>query len=268
MAGKLERIMLEFKSFIHDEELKKKFDEVYQQVAEANKNNLIAHIPVGHMDEEILDISYFKWVDDYEIKSGTRYDNDGNEFKSEAEYKVHIRKLADEEFAKWSVREEKDGNNETIYVVYNADGERYAWNYSEGESLQEIDEKKEAWIEDKFLDFDDLEMQYHEIHWNTVWCFNSEVNREVADKVGLGYLEMNKYGDEYIFLLGCGMDLTPQIIAYQALAHGYIQEKYLRYFEDDMLKYTKGVMGDKVFNEVIEKLGVTRFFENRKGDAE
>lgn len=57
------------------------------------------------------------------------------------------------------------------------------------------------------------------------------------------------------------MDLTPKIIAYQDLAFGYIDESYLCYFEDSILDYTKHVMGKKVFNEVIERLGIAQYFE-------
>lgn len=252
--------MWDFKSFIKDKELQDKFNEIYQYVVEANKGNVVAFLPVGQVDVDTLDISDFKWVDDYEINSGTRKDDEGNEFDSEKEYVAHLKEKANEEFKGWKVIEKQDDNQETVYVLLDADGNEDTWNYSEGESLQELEDKKQEWIEEQ-PEFEDLELDYHEIYWNTVWRYNGEVDREVADNVGLGYLEMNNSGDEYLFLLGCGMDLTPKLIAYQALVYGYIDVKWLNYFEGSMLKYTKDVMGKRVWNEVIEKLGIASYFQ-------
>lgn len=258
MAGKLERTMWDFTSFIKDSELRNKFDEIYQQVVEENKGNVIAFLPVGNINVETLDISNFDWVEDYEINSGTRKDEEGNEFDTETEYTEHLKRKANEEFKSWKIVEKKDDNKETIHVLLDADDNEYTWNYSEGESLQELKDQKQEWIDEQ-PEFENLELEYHEIYWNTVWQYNGEVDREIADKVGLGYLEMNNSGDEYIFLLGCGMDLAPKLIAYQALAYGCIDAEWLSYFESSKLEYTKYVMGSRVWKEVIEKLGIESY---------
>ncbi|MCR8994591.1 hypothetical protein [Brevibacillus laterosporus] len=264
MAGKLEQVMWGFKSFINDKELQDKFNEIYQQVLEANKDNVIAFLPIGNIDVDTLDISDFQVFDDYEINSGTRKDDEGNEFDTEAEYIAYIEKKANEKFGKYEIREQlnedTDSSYTTIHTIYDENGENVDWEPYESEAKDTLNNMKKDWIDEQ-PDFEDLEMEYHEIYWNTVWSYNGEVDREIADNVGLGYLEMNNSGDEYLFLLGCGMDLTPKLIAYQALAYGCIDEKWLRYFEGSMLKYTKDVVGERVWNEVIEKLGIISYFQ-------
>lgn len=261
MAGQLERTMWGFNHYIKDAALKEQFQELYAKVVEENKNNVVAFVPVGHVSVDKLDISDYKWIEDYEINSGTRKDSEGNEFDTEEEYVAHLKSKAEEEFKDWKVVEKIDDDQETIYVLLDADGDEYTWNYSQGESMQELEDQKQEWIDEQ-PEFNDLELEYHEIYWNTVWRFNNELDREVADKVGLGHLEMNNSGDEYLFLLGCGMDLTPKLLAYQALNHRYIDEAYLKYFQSKGEQdYAKYVMGESVWKEVIEKLGIKRFFE-------
>ncbi|TVX86032.1 hypothetical protein [Paenibacillus agilis] len=258
MAGQLERTMWGFDHYIKDAVLKRQFQELYAKVVEENKNNVVAFIPVTKVDVDKMDISERKIFEDYEIRSGTRKDGDEDEFDTEAEYITHLKEKKEEEFKDWKVVEKTDEAFNTIYVLLDADGDEYSWNYSQGESMQDLEDLKQEWIDEQ-PEFEDLELECHEIYWNTVWRFNNDLDREVADKVGLGYLEMNESGDEYLFLLGCGMDLTPKIVAYQALAHGYIDESYLHYFKSKT-SYTKDVMGKNVWNEVVEKLGIKRFF--------
>ncbi|MCY9757748.1 hypothetical protein M5X00_26320 [Paenibacillus alvei] len=262
MAGQLERVMWGFDHYINDKALKEQFQELYAKVVEENKNNVIAFIPVGQVDCDKLDISNYNWIEDYEINSGTRkYEDD--EFDTEVEYIAHIKAKADEKFGKYEIKEQPNDDEEddhsTIHAIYDDEGEEVDWEYLEGEAKETIERLKQDWIEEQ-PEFEDLEMEYHEIYWNTVWRFNNHLDREVANKIGLGHLAMNESGDEYLFLLGCGMDLTPKIVAYQALTHGYIDESYLRYFQSD-ISYTKHVMGQSVWNEVIEKLDIKRFFE-------
>ncbi|EJW14082.1 hypothetical protein M5X02_31485 [Paenibacillus alvei] len=262
MAGQLERVMWGFDHYINDKALKEQFQELYAKVVEENKNNVIAFIPVGQVDCDKLDISNYNWIEDYEINSGTRkYEDD--EFDTEVEYIAHIKTKADEKFGKYEIKEQPNDDEEddhsTIHAIYDDEGEEVDWEYLEGEAKETIERLKQDWIEEQ-PEFEDLEMEYHEIYWNTVWRFNNHLDREVANKIGLGHLAMNESGDEYLFLLGCGMDLTPKIVAYQALTHGYIDESYLRYFQSD-ISYTKHVMGQSVWNEVIEKLDIKRFFE-------
>jgi len=57
----------------------------------------------------------------------------------------------------------------------------------------------------------------------------------------------------YLALGGCGMDLSPKLDAYQVLTQGTI-DPFSCLFSDP--KYFRWVVGSKVFEEVLERLGI------------
>lgn len=247
MSGQLERSMWKFRRYISDAETKKTFDELYAKVVEQNSNNFIAFLPVGQVDIDTLDVSELHAFDDYEIVSGDYTDEDGNEWSSKDEYREHLKSL-------YVI--ENEGDEEEEFVIYKKFKNDELEEIESCSSEEEAEERLDEIIEDLV---DELEHNIHEVYWNIVWCYNGEINHDVANDVGLGVLEHQ--GNEYVFLLGCGMDLTPKLIAYQALALGYVDESYLSYFEGYQLKYTQHVMGKSIFNKVIKALGIEKFFK-------
>jgi len=74
---------------------------------------------------------------------------------------------------------------------------------------------------------------------------------EVAVKVGLvPFYYKERF---YLALGGCGMDLSPKLDAYQVLTQGTI-DPFSCLFSDP--KYFRWVVGPKVFEEVLERLGI------------
>lgn len=254
MNGKLEDIKYSMSRFIESEELRKKFDDIYEEVVEQNKknNNFEAFIPVNRIREERRNISELSYGEHYTVLTGSYKDSEDESWSSEDEYKQHMQEKADKMFESYTVVEHMSDGDET-YNIKDEDGNVVDSGFEEEEDADDrVLELKEEWLDENV---EDLDFEYDEIYWNTVINYYGEVKQDIAEEVGLGVLQMiNEDGDEYLFLLGCGMDLTPKYVAYQALAYGQIDEEYVSTFRD--LEYTKYVMGEEIFQKVITKLGV------------
>lgn len=126
--------------------------------------------------------------------------------------------------------------------------EEYLSFYSENEYNEYI---KENEIEDApdWLDF----AQENEIYWNTFYNYNgTDIDVEIANRLGLPVIELQD-GSSYISISGCGMDLSFQLMYYQALALGRIEEKYAT---KDKLEWAKINLSKENFKDMISHLGV------------
>jgi len=219
----------ELKQFTEKEEIRQAIDEIGQLLLEENQFNLEANIEVGNVYEKELDITDMGWGEDYEVITGG-YIVDGEEY-TEDERQERIDEL-EEEFQ-------------------NLEDKKLRLH---GRAYELVDDKQTR-VNNELQEFEDAEWEYDEIYWNTVWNYNrGYVDHEIARRLGFGILE-TKNGNEYMFLQGCGMDLSPKHAAYQALKFGYIDQSYVRKFRQP--NYFKNVVGKKVFEEVCKKLGIT-----------
>ena len=216
--------------YIKNEELKRTFDELAKLIREENKFNLRANIEVGHISENSINVCDMEWGTDYEILTGHYTDDDGEEYTPEE----REQKLEELQEKIKELEEEQD--------KLGIDNAR-KYNYLSGKIVK---------LEDEYDDLDDADFEYDEIYWNNVYNYDGYVNTGLAQRLGFGVLEHD--GEEYMFLQGCGMDLSPKFIAYQALEFGAIDPSYVHKWESP--DYVKHVMGEEIFNEVIKRLGI------------
>lgn len=263
MSGKLERVKWQMLNYIESDELKKQFNSLFEKVVQENENNLEAFIPIARFDVERANISNMEYIHDYEVLTGLFEDSSGETWSSEDVYKQSKDDEAERIFEQYTVAE--DENDENKFNIVDENGEAIGEVFEdEDEAYERIKELKDEWLDENV---EDLEFREDEVLWNTVYRFNNNVDKHIAEKVGLGVLEITNqdrddFGDEYLFLQTVGMDMTPKFIAYQALSTGYIDEEYLSYFRSHMLDYTKSVIGgEELFKEVVRKLGIERFFQ-------
>lgn len=121
-------------------------------------------------------------------------------------------------------------------------------------------EKREKAIKDFLWELDRLEIEYDEVYWNTMWSmWGDEPDVALCQELGLGVLERD--GDHWIFLRGCGMDLSPKLIAYRAIKYQAVTESDVHKFRD--YDYFQHVVGKKMFSRVVAALGVPGLFRER-----
>ncbi len=100
-----------------------------------------------------------------------------------------------------------------------------------------------------------------------------KVDRGVARMVGLGCGKLgedgmvdDEPGDDFIFLRGCGQDMSYQFIAYETLVYGSISAELVSAFDEP--RYLRGEMGDELFKQVTEKLGIAECMETAQAEAD
>jgi hypothetical protein len=289
MSTKLENVKWEVLSLIdyNNTELRAKFDEIYQQVVEANKMNVAANIPVGRIDTEELYIGDMDYAIDYSVITGTRTNEDGDEFESEKEYEQHLESRAADfiKVVKWwefddelfdeyeealnalanyndSYDEEcTEADIKTVYWVQDEDDDFYGVQHDTEEEAQDaVPEHIEEW---KSLQtaYEDLEVEPHEIMWNYAWRYNGyDADQELAEELGLAALEVHTgqhEEDSFVTIRGCGMDLSPKLTAYKAFTFGYIDSGDVSKLDSKTSRdYFRHVCGKKVYIQVLKKLGI------------
>ena len=113
----------------------------------------------------------------------------------------------------------------------------------------EIEEFIEEQTEKAIIERDDITGDYG-------WRFNGEVNVKNAKLCGFGVLKTLS-GRRYMFQTGLGMDLPSQIVAYQALTYGIVEEKYLKLFSSKGDRaYLKYMVGVQVYELVLDHIGI------------
>lgn len=299
MGSRLENAIWEITHFTpYQSDLQKRLNAVLEEVTTANKDNFEALLQIRQMDEETLDISDYKYISDYEIMTKTYRNSEGDEFTDEDNYREWLEKKYQNGEKKfhyrrmWSVVEE-DGDvyeyDSEIMAEANCNenhGDRTEERYfviefdEEGTEVDihdshvdEIDaetsarERWEDWFEEEASKFDDFEYDYDEIYWNTVYNYNGRVDVAIAQRLGLGVLQMNESEDEYMFLQGCGMDLSPKFVAYQVLAHGGVMREYTDKLRPSNWEYFEYVVGRDVFRDVFKKMELERFLPTEIEDV-
>ena len=224
--------VMQFIPFENDT-LKLAFSKVSELILEANQNNIEALCPTGFMETETYDISEEDYIDDYEVLTGTY----------ELELDGEWRSLTEDE------RESLlDELNEKLQNVDNQ--------ITHSETEQPELEKQLEELNDNINTIENADFEYDTVYFNKTWnYYGDDINREVATKLGLAVIQRKSDDQEFLALTGCGMDLSPKIMAYQALTYGYIDKEYTHKLRD--IKYVRNVMGNCVFDEVMDKLGIT-----------
>jgi|TARA_Y100000034_G_scaffold131097_1_gene191066 hypothetical protein len=242
--GQLEWKIHALKQFTKNEEVKKAIDEIGAILLKENEFNLEANIDVGEVYEEELNISDMSYMDDYEITSGC-FNVDGEEYDEDEK---------DEEIER--LTEEKEKLEPRFNELSELEDERELTD-EEQDEYDDLDTEISD-LETKIEEFEDAEWEYDEIMWNTVWNYNGYVDTGIARQLGFGILE-TRDGTEYMFLQGCGMDLSPKHVAYQALKFGHVEECRVNKFRD--INYFEYVVGKETSKEVYEALGITKCIE-------
>lgn len=260
-------------------------ENLYQHLKELNDDNIKAHVPVGYLEEETRNITD---RDDYTVRQYTKYVVRDNlrdiekEFDDEDDMLEYADQLK-EELADFILHSPdlaifcnagtievnyKEDFIDTIFFVpdcdYNCDSclaKDLKINQLDEDALRDLRKVISDYIEEEdSLETEETEEE-NECYWNTVWRYNGTVNEDVARKVGFCLVDFDD-GETYFGLQGCGMDLSPLFVAYQALAYGFVQEEYVSKFHTLGLEYMAYVMGRELFNEVMGKLGLSQFIEN------
>lgn len=209
------------------------------------KNNAIENL-VNVFDEEesVIDIS----MEDCEILTYVRIDDENNEFRDEEDYKEYIEQKVSDKFENYTIIEDEDEDGEEIFNLITGEGEIYDTFYSKEDAIDELEVLKEDFI-DEFAYWDDLEYQYDEIYYNYVYQPSCGVDIDSAQNAGLGVLEFDD--EQYLFLRGCGMDMSYQFVKYYAYAEKALPMKYV-----DKLDWTKQNSCKEEFKNILECLGV------------
>lgn len=213
------------------------------------ENNAIENlVKIYNEEESILDISDYEYIEDYEVLTYVRVDDKYNEFRDEDEYKEYIEDKVSDEFENYTIVEDKDEDGDEIFNLITDEGVIYDTFNSEEDAVDELEELKEEFM-DEFADWDDLDYQYDEIYYNYVYQPSCGVDVDSAQNAGLGVLELN--GEKYLFLKGCGMDMSYQFVKYYAYAEKALPMKYV-----DKLGWTKQNSCKKEYERILRRLGV------------
>ena len=225
-------------------------DKMIEELTENSyKNNAIENlINVFNGEESTLDISEYTYIEDYEILTYTMRDEEYNEFESEEEYQEHLKEKANDKFEKYNIIESEDEYGEEVFEIVDDEDDVVDYFYSIDEAEKELEILKTEFIEE-FPEWDYLEPVYDEIYCNTVYQPNFGVDIESAQRAGLGVLEL--HGEQYLFLTGCGMDMSFQFVRYYAYAEKALPIKYV-----DKLEWTKQNTPKEEFKHVLSCLGV------------
>ena len=251
--GMIDNVVWEMRRLLEETELQtdEKLEELVElQVSlteESYKKGLVKNlINTNRHRAETLYIGNYEWVEDYEILTGSRMSEDGEEFTNEEDYNRHIEKLVEERLNTYVTKADED--IEGCFIILDEEGDIYDDGIESHDLESTLKSIKEE-LEYDYEDFEDLELEYDEICFNYVYNYDY-IDIELAQKCGLGVLEMND-GDQYLFLTGGGMDMSFQFVQYEALYFGSISEDYV-----DKLGWTKQNVSKEDYNQILESLGV------------
>jgi hypothetical protein len=303
--SKLEDAIWGLESFVKDEADKTVFQAMVKRIQDANADNLEAQLPVGHLDEQEVDLdSLGSYAGCYIIITGTRH-YEGDVFDTEGQYQEYCQKKAEE---RYELREryvlfcpEDQDNDERIidndiptagmaermrysyettfdrdvrcrrtFVLYDLEEEEIVDGYGDDgfmETRRDADYARDETIEDmvdEFPDWKRLEFEEDEVMWDTVYRYNNEdPDVDLAQELGLGVLEVTdsdskNCGDRYLFLRGCGMDLSPLFGAYEMIHFGCISSSNAYTLYRDT-KYFKSVVGSTMLRRMLNAAGLSNF---------
>lgn len=277
-------------------------DSFMAKFKEFAKDEILAWIPVGRIRETERNVSDMYMFDDYEIIQQQKWivkdhvgpaedqefydEDDATEALTETAVDAarYIIEQPDKVDAKYRItlKRDDDGDiqafieedDDSIFYVIDKDCVRHDEEGEElegqpvtfallSEELQDevLDELAQYLKDNDFVEIEEDDEQ-DELYWNDVWQYDGNVNEELARSLGFCIVEFTSDNERFMGLQGCGMDLSPKIVAYQALEFGYIDSGYAGKFSTKSArKYTQYVMGTATYEKVMRKLGLTRWLE-------
>ncbi len=135
-------------------------------------------------------------------------------------------------------------------------GEDTGHEYKEN-AEDELDTLATEYAEEKI---EELEKVPAEIMINYVHRFNGDVNQELAEKCRLNVItvyDKDYDGEQFLAFNGAGMDMSPQLVAYKALAWGAVATSDIHHFSTrGSREYFTSLVGDTVAIEVYQILGI------------
>ena len=262
MSRLIDSLKYDVTRFTENDNVRKVTDALFGLLEEENKarGNYEAFINVGSIDEETRDLPDEGYGDTWNVLTGSfRYDDaDGHEEVRECHinsYEDIKQELEDETESRMSALQDSIAElEEAIEEGEGTEVERKVWQ----ENLDEYSAKLSK-LEDSLISIQRSDFEYDEIYWNTLYQYNGGVDADAAEACGLAIVEVE--GEEYMGLTGCGMDLSPKFFCYQALAHGYVDEKWSGKIRSLGPSYFRSVVGAETFKRATDELGITEFMD-------
>ncbi|MBD2201752.1 hypothetical protein H6G33_10375 [Calothrix sp. FACHB-1219] len=220
MSTILDREYYSLREYAQTEYSRELLEEIYKLLKKENETNILARLPIYNYERDIWDIDWEEInYDELNIISGW-YVTTSGDYLTEEDRDNRIEELRDK----------------IDYL---------------GEDSEEI-----LQLESLIEEIENAEWEPDEVYWNVVWRYNNrEPDLDIAMSIGLGVLE---YKDEgWIFLTGCGMDLSPKLAAYGILKYRGVSEEDTRHFRNkNSIDYFKHIVGEIIFNKVVDILNI------------
>lgn len=237
----LEQLKWQLGEYAKSPESKRVVEKLMKLIVDENQDNVVAFLPtrtvdLNQFDFDLQELNFgedfeasFHWTADVPDEKG----NTSNEQLEDHERVELLEKLNDE--------------------IEDLEGKRKLTKKEE-KHLDHIRAVRDAW--------DGAEQEYDELYYNWGWSpGHSEVDEPLALRLGFSlikFLAGAKEDETFMMYGGGGMDLSPKLVAYIALKYGWVDPEHVSKFTGYNIDYLQSVMGETIFNEVIEKLGVTR----------
>lgn len=119
-------------------------------------------------------------------------------------------------------------------------------------------------IEDSLYSLNRADFEYDDVMWNTLYQYAGRVDPDVAVRLGLAVVRVDD--EEYLGLTGCGMDLSPKLFCYQALAIGAVSPDMTDKIRRLGPSYFKNVVTDDIFKEATTNLGIAEYMDAAEAD--
>lgn len=217
---------------------------VISDIRVIQKDNILAWIPISHIDEESVDLDEFSYIDDYEIVTGSHTAPDNTLWRSEEAYREHLEKLSERKFVVGSYWKVADVNNEydslefgsigaaedhletlvnggvdrdLLFVVekwciltmagdnYDKEEDRNGEYTYESEAESDIEDCRAEWIDEQVRDLGDFE--YDEVMETTVFRYGHRrtVNHDLAQDLGMAVVRFNRgEHEDYEYIVSKG----------------------------------------------------------------
>lgn len=240
-------------------ELPKSPEKMIEELTEKSYQDNIIENLVNISDEEVC-IEYLTEYDedcDYEVITCTKVDKEGHEFRKEEDYIEYIEEKVREKMKDYKILESKDDENKTVYRLVHPDGKvnliSLEGNIIESSNDEDDIQSTLEIIRDGYMfeyqEWNDLDSIKDTIYYNHIYKPGKNVSISSAIDAGLGVLDL--HGEEYLFQLGIGNNISDRLIQYFAYAENTIPAEYI-----DKLDSVKQNLPKDEFKNILEHLGV------------
>lgn len=220
--------------------LEAKVTALFEELGTLNKYNFAAHLPTGEVDMGARSVNWgeLQYGEDYETEQTVNYEDPFTK-SWESCSTISRDKLIEQ-------CEEKMDELDSLPKQT----KKQAAEYKNWETLKDNLERADTEIE--------------ELMWNTSWApFGDSVDTDIVDQIPqLTWVTDLREDQNYVTLSCIGQDNGPALMAYVALAHGFISPSHVRYWDSQSSReWTRHVIGTTCFMKVAETLGVKDLLE-------